>query len=205
MIVRLGLRSILYKLVHDRCANLQGCVLILTAFRSMAWYRFTGAGHWIIHANQIVFGIALGLLGLLDIGPKEFDIANFTDSSLDSVNPLYRILFNEVPLVIVAVVYLIVWLTTSAGLIWIDRRKSRARSRASSGASAGERGGAGIDGHGRVEEKGQGERGGEGDVEVSNERGSRSGNGDGDGERSGYGNGLEVEEDAHGERGVRGQ
>lgn len=93
----------------------------------MAWYRFTGTAHYLIHLPQIIFGVALGLLGLLDIGPKKFNIGDIgTDNNwTTTVNPLYRVVLDEAPLVIVAVVYLVVWLITVAGLWWVDRKAHR--------------------------------------------------------------------------------
>lgn len=93
----------------------------------MAWYRFTRIAHYLIHLPQIIFGVALGLLGLLDIGPKRFNIGDIQDDSsfVTSVNPLYRVVFDEAPLVIVAVVYLVVWLITVAGLWWVERKAHR--------------------------------------------------------------------------------
>lgn len=108
-----------------------GIVLILSALRSMAWYRFTGVAHNLVHVPQIIFGVALGLLGLLDIGPKQFNIADIDgdDNFVTQVNPLYRVVFDEAPLIIVAVVYLVVWLITALGLWWVGRRE-RARAQA---------------------------------------------------------------------------
>ena len=91
----------------------------------MAWYRFTGVAHNLVHVPQIIFGVALGLLGLLDIGPKKFNITDIDGNNnfITSVNPLYRVVFDEAPLVIVAVVYLVVWLITALGLWWVSRRE----------------------------------------------------------------------------------
>lgn len=47
-----------------------GVTLILCAVRSMIRYHFNGRAHWIIHGISLGMGMALALLGLLDIGPS---------------------------------------------------------------------------------------------------------------------------------------
>ena len=126
-------------------ADSKGCVLILCALRSMTWYRFTGTSHYLLHVPQVLFGVALCLLGLLDLGPKKFDIQTIIQkghfSRHHDVNPLYRLLLDKAPLVIVACVYFVVWLVTAGGLWWKDRVKQRRRDTDDDGADdAGEGG-----------------------------------------------------------------
>jgi hypothetical protein len=91
----------------------------------MTWYRFTGIAHNLVHLPQIILGVALSLLGMLDLGPKRFDIDSLDskDHFITRVNPLYRTILDKAPLVIVAAVYLVVWLVTAGGLWWADRRR----------------------------------------------------------------------------------
>lgn len=126
-------RALLSKLLHDihlGClgTDLQGCVLVLCALRSMTWYRFNGPRHYLLHLPQILLGIALSMLGFLDLGPKKFDLRGLDrdDHFVEHVNPLYRVLLEKAPLVIVAVVYFVVWLITTGGLWWDERRSDRA-------------------------------------------------------------------------------
>lgn len=93
----------------------------------MLWYRFIGAAHWIYHGSQLVAGISLGILGLLDIGNKHVDITTIESQGLQTLNPLYRILFHEVPLVIIAMVYLVVYLGSGAALWLLQRRQEKRR------------------------------------------------------------------------------
>ena len=94
----------------------------------MTWYRFAGIAHNLLHLPQIIFGIALSLLGVLDLGPKGFDVNSLDskDHFTSHVNPLYRVMLDKVPLVIVAVVYCVVWLITAGGLWWSERREQHA-------------------------------------------------------------------------------
>lgn len=109
----------------------------------MLWYRFLGAAHWIYHGSQLVAGICLGLLGFLDIGPKHIDIVQLDENGTQIVNPLYRILLDEVPLVIIAMVYLVVYVGSGVA-IWClqlrqDKRDSSRRGSQGRGINQGEK------------------------------------------------------------------
>ena len=99
----------------------------------MLWYRFIGPAHWIYHGSQIIAGICLSLLGLLDIGNKHLDLSKLqgNNNGDQEVNPLYKVLFEEVPLVIISMVYLGIYVGSGAA-IWIlqrvhDKRAERDR------------------------------------------------------------------------------
>lgn len=91
----------------------------------MLWYRFLGAAHWIYHGSQLIAGVCLGLLGFLDIGPKHLDISRLKVDGDLNVNPLYQILFNEIPLVIIAMVYLVVYMGSGLAIWFLQRRQDR--------------------------------------------------------------------------------
>jgi hypothetical protein len=57
-----------------------------------------------IHGLQIVSGLGLGLLGLLDIGAKRITL-NGSQGLDHGLNPLYMLLLAKMPLVIVLGVY----------------------------------------------------------------------------------------------------
>lgn len=92
----------------------------------MLWYRFHGPGHFIIHGCQIVAGIILGLLGLLNIGSKYGNFVNIGEENnnfLGSVNPMYRLALIGVPLVVVMGVYLITYLGSTCAMAYLHWRK----------------------------------------------------------------------------------
>jgi hypothetical protein len=92
----------------------------------MLWYRFVGAAHWVFHGSQLIAGLCLALLGFLDIGSKHLDIELLQDdASQNTVNPLYRILFHEVPLVIIGMVYLVVYMGSGAAIWLLQRRQDK--------------------------------------------------------------------------------
>ena len=94
-------------------------MLILAAVRSMIWYRFEGYAHYIIHTLQIVAGICLGLLGLLDIGRLQADLDG--PDLLQGTAPILRLMGHQAPLIIVAVTYWSVYYITQAALLVLDR------------------------------------------------------------------------------------
>lgn len=58
----------------DDVADEKGAVLILCALRSAVRYHFEGRSHYLIHGLWIVTGLAVAVLGVLDIGsPKVID------------------------------------------------------------------------------------------------------------------------------------
>jgi hypothetical protein len=98
----------------------------------MLWYRFSGAAHWIYHGGLLVAGVCLGLLGLLNIGPKKLDIAHLDAEGAAKLNPLYQVVYHEIPLVIIASVYLVVY-AGCGGLLWFMQRRQRLRARQTPG------------------------------------------------------------------------
>lgn len=79
---------------------------------------------------MVVFGIALGLLGLLDIGRTSVEIDVNSDDTFtgnNSVAPMYVLVVEYMPLVIVLVVYALVYFGAAgvAGYMRRSRRKRR--------------------------------------------------------------------------------
>ena len=105
-----------------------GGVLVLCAIRSMLWYRFKGPAHWIIHGPQLLGGVALGFLGFLDMGNKNVELVIEKPAYLDlqHVNPLYRVVTHDVPLAVVAGVYLVSYLGSVIALHIFARKSARA-------------------------------------------------------------------------------
>lgn len=81
----------------------QGGFLILATIRSLLWYRFNGPVHWLIHGPQLVGGLALALLGLLDLGSKTYDVTQ--GYAYAHVNRTYRLLESSWILAVVLIVY----------------------------------------------------------------------------------------------------
>lgn len=71
---------------------------------------------------MILAGIALSLLGLLDIGKRNIDI--FNTDELSGTNTLYRLLEARLPLFIVMMVYLGVY-AVSTVTSWLLHRSAR--------------------------------------------------------------------------------
>jgi hypothetical protein len=94
-------------------ADDQGGVLILINLRQMAWNQTSSTGY-IIHAFQIITGLGLGLLGLLDIGSERVTLDG-SDGLDHHLNPLYVLLQARVPLVMVLAVYGVVFVGGSVG------------------------------------------------------------------------------------------
>jgi hypothetical protein len=92
-----------------------GTTLILCALRSMMRYHFRGQAHYVIHGAQIAVGIALGLLGLLNIGSGEFFIETH-DTQLIGPNPsskpIYQVVAMGWAIAIVAIAYTAVTIGT---------------------------------------------------------------------------------------------
>ena len=117
-----------------------GAALIFAGIRSSIWYRFSGTGHYIMHGGMIVAGVALALLGLLDIGQKRIRIdinsAN-TFEAMNEVAPMYLLVDLALPLVIVLFVYALVYFGATAAIAWRRRRHRRERTAEGSGDIAG--------------------------------------------------------------------
>jgi hypothetical protein len=95
------------------------------ALRSMAWNTKPTSATHIAHAIQIVAGVGLGLMGLLDIGSKRATLDG-SDGLNHHLNPLYVSLQAKLPLVVVLAVYSAVSLG-SAILARFKSRKGRSR------------------------------------------------------------------------------
>lgn len=98
----------------------------------MLWYRFSGAAHWVYHGAQLVAGVCLGLLGLLNIGPKKLDIAHLNAEGAATLNPLYQVVYHEIPLVIIASVYAAVYIGCG-GVLWFMQRRQKVEAPPASG------------------------------------------------------------------------
>lgn len=97
--------------------------MILCAYRTILWNpAYSSLGHRIILYFQIAAGVCVSLLGLLDIGRKEVDIALYTNNG-DGGAPMYILVLYEVPLVIVSGVYAIVFLGPVCVQEWLHRRR----------------------------------------------------------------------------------
>lgn len=96
-------------------------MLILIALRSLAWRKPRHKSIYIVYGFQITLGLALGLLGLLDIGSRRvtLDGSNGLDHHL---NPLYVLLQERLPLFVVLGVYGLTILTEAAVMRIAHRR-----------------------------------------------------------------------------------
>ncbi|KAL1410489.1 hypothetical protein Q8F55_004502 [Vanrija albida] len=84
-----------------------GSTLILCALRSLMRYHFRGQAHYVIHGVQIAVGVALGLLGLLNIGSSNFFVESRTE--LIAVNPkakpVFKVVMSGWAIAIIAIAY----------------------------------------------------------------------------------------------------
>ena len=87
----------------------------------MIWYKFEGLAHWVIHAPMIVAGVFLALLGLLDIGDRTITISQ--SGNLIGNSAIYNLLWTNLPLLIVALVYLFVYFGALIAMHFIHKRK----------------------------------------------------------------------------------
>lgn len=109
-----------------------GATLILCALRSLIRYHFVGRAQWIVHGITLGMGLALGLLGLLNIGvsslPADSEIwrtaplaMELDDLELDdllepkNLKPVYRVVAADMGVAVVFLVYLLTTLLTSVG------------------------------------------------------------------------------------------
>lgn len=79
------------------------------------------------------------LLSLLTLGPKDYDPLAGIDLAQDGPaglnldpysglrNPFYRLLYWNLPLVLVAAVFFLAWLVISGSTLWYGRGRSRRR------------------------------------------------------------------------------
>lgn len=91
--------------------------------RHMAWNKTSSTGY-IIHAIQMISGLGLGLLGLLDIGSKRVTLDG-SDGLIHHLNPLYVLLQARIPLVMVLAVYGVVYVGGSVTGLVLGRRTRR--------------------------------------------------------------------------------
>lgn len=83
----------------------------------MIRYRFQGAAHYIIHVGQMVCGVALSLLGLLNIGSESV----FQGLSFDldpHIKPLYKLVETDWALPIIVFCYTIVNVASMVSVVW---------------------------------------------------------------------------------------
>lgn len=79
---------------------MQGGVLIFIAARALAWTPVQRRANYIIPCLQVILGIALGLLGLLDIGSRRVTLDDGQGLN-HHLNPLYLLLQQRLPLFVV--------------------------------------------------------------------------------------------------------
>ncbi|WOO80216.1 uncharacterized protein LOC62_03G003729 [Vanrija pseudolonga] len=103
-----------------------GLVLIFCAIRSMLRYRFAGIAEVLLHWALFVVGIAVALLGLLDLGSKSVTLLADGDT-LKPVyhNALYRLVDVHCALVVIFVVYSILTLMTPVIMYFVARYKRK--------------------------------------------------------------------------------
>ncbi|KLT41477.1 hypothetical protein CC85DRAFT_286387, partial [Cutaneotrichosporon oleaginosum] len=97
-----------------------GATLVLCALRSMTRYHFKGATHWVVHGLQLGFGVALGLLGLLNIGSGEVGV-EWTEE-MDVHRPIYEVVLANMGLAVVFLSYTAVVLGSSLWIECIERK-----------------------------------------------------------------------------------
>lgn len=87
-------------------ALVQGGVLILIAVRSWAWSKPRSRAQYAIYITQMIMGLGIGLLGLLDIGSRQLALDG-DDDGRDGhlINPLYVLLEKRLPLFVVLGAY----------------------------------------------------------------------------------------------------
>lgn len=78
----------------------------------MTCYRFRGPAHWIVHGLQLGFGIALSLLGLLDIGSDAVLVTQH-DNDIILNRPMYTVVVQDMGLAVVFIAYTVVVLGSS--------------------------------------------------------------------------------------------
>ncbi|WVF66243.1 hypothetical protein IAT40_000983 [Kwoniella sp. CBS 6097] len=88
-----------------------GLALMFSALRSIAWTRHSmPSSDWIRTMIYLICGSVLALLGLLDVGSKDFDaFADTVEDELRGVNPMYWLVHTRTPLVIVLAMYLLTY------------------------------------------------------------------------------------------------
>lgn len=62
---------------------------------------------------------------MLDIGNKHLDITTIAEQGDQRVAPLYEVIFHEIPLVIIAMVYLAVYVGSGAAVWYVQRRRDK--------------------------------------------------------------------------------
>lgn len=112
-------------ITHD-CIR-QGAVLALAAARSLLSTHPLRLKQALTFLPMIMAGIALSLLGLLDIGKRNIDI--FDSDELSGTNTLYRLLEARLPLFIVMMVYIGVYALSTVTSWWLHRSTRRSLER----------------------------------------------------------------------------
>lgn len=83
----------------------------------MTCYKFRPPAHLIVHGLQLAFGVALSLLGLLDIGSQTIVILQDTELKLELHRPMYRVVVNNLGLMVVFIAYTLVVLGSSVSRV----------------------------------------------------------------------------------------
>lgn len=84
----------------------QGGVLILIALRSWAWSKPESRAQYAIYTTQMIIGMGIGLLGLLDIASRRLALDDSDGSGHERrLNPLYVLLEERLPLFVVLGAY----------------------------------------------------------------------------------------------------
>lgn len=84
--------------------------MILCILRSISWSPPGSPQRWIGTVTQLVIGLALSLLGLLDIGRQTYNIFS-TSGGLSGINAMFHLLGGKWPLAIVLGGYAIVYIS----------------------------------------------------------------------------------------------
>lgn len=89
----------------------------------MLWNpAYKSLAHRITLYFQIAAGVCVALLGLLDIGSRKVDLDLYSNGGTGTT-PMYLLVLEEVPLVIVSGVYAIVFLGPVAVQEWLHHRR----------------------------------------------------------------------------------
>lgn len=78
-------------------------MLILCALRSLTRYHLQGVSHRIVHWSQLITGVVLALLGLLDLGGGSY--VDKDGKRSDKINAMYRLVDSDGAIAVVACVY----------------------------------------------------------------------------------------------------
>ena len=103
-----------------------GFVLLLCALRSWIWYRLSGTDNLIVHGGMTFFGVALGLLGLLNIGPTRLKLGlglNGEPTTIPTA-PLYLLMYRQTALLIILGAYAVVHFGILGTMVMMKRKRA---------------------------------------------------------------------------------